>query len=378
MGKHHLNLSDGEYLLRDIIDCVRNRGGVNKSIPIVLFTQFENRLQNKHAEVLEALEDVWSTANVTRLYLAWRTKRLVDRSGRARIPQLALVNTLLAALEAGAPLPWKNEVHDLLKAYRTATTPIARAQEARKGLTALFRKLASGREGDKVWLETAFSRCLNALSYAENVNLAASPDTWGHFLHVVNVFLLGYYILNFGGWDFPALARAEFGNTPADPVEALNQSWVLASVFHDAGKAAENLKDLKKNLNNLLETIDPKSRCEIAEPHWRTLKVVGGKPLSDWLEHTVPSMEGRSVDHGLLSMEVIRSLKRYAPDWSQQIDSAAHAAALHNLWPMEAEGKQKDPNCIPKITFCESPIAALLILCDQLQVWERENRAEFR
>jgi len=55
-----------------------------------------------------------------------------------------------------------------------------------------------------------------------------------------------------------------------------------------------------------------------------------------------------------------------------EIQAAARAAAFHSLWPSQVS-ESEHANDLPAIEFSRASLTCLLVLCDQLQVWDRET-----
>jgi hypothetical protein len=92
-----------------------------------------------------------------------------------------------------------------------------------------------------------------------------------------------------------------------------------------------------------------------------------GTDLAGWFEQVWDEAE-QSLDHGVLSAITMIEAFAEKPQLAAIVTSAAAAAAVHNL-------AKKNPQ-MPMVRLEEHPVIATLLLCDQIQAWERDTGYE--
>ncbi len=248
-----------------------------------------------------------------------------------------------------------------------------------------------------------------------------------HFIHSVNVFILGLCIYsrntNFrAAFDNINLNKSEYPNSYDTKHEEFFYRWGLAALFHDVGYPVEIIckqiskfmafasevdGDRKVNahlefenfevLNSVAEIV-PKiefTRSHI-EKYASSVEVDLLKPI-DLLSHKLHLAFGVDfktikrdldsfvslmakngfVDHGFYSALIVLKwygyliqVAKYKPDYffNPVLDSAS-AILLHNYY---RNVLMKSPYILEALSPQQHPIAYLLILCDELQEWNRE------
>jgi hypothetical protein len=203
------------------------------------------------------------------------------------------------------------------------------------------------------------------------------PNYRDHFVHSLNVFLLGYYLINrLKGAD----ENLDFRSND------YNLTWMLASTFHDVGYAIE---DMEYWLNEILKRFlgaSPRFSFNIMEAlpliyvdflrlisHWHTHSLLGATSrdsmgIEDWTFYDELSSKLVEKHHGVLSGLMLAHLLAVREGFTidREYDflynhlPACHAICVHNL-----------PS-IP-LDFDKHPIAFMLALCDELQDWGRPS-----
>ena len=252
-----------------------------------------------------------------------------------------------------------------------------------------------------------------------------------HLIHSVNVFLLGLaiYAQNrkyrefFQGYVFKSnydtyyrLENGDFSH------EEFLYRWGIAALFHDIGYPVEIIgKQLKKFINGGVKSISPtysadtaidfkdfnefntlvKLDCNFADEFTKTYPeakflnlfkptdIVAHKISTDFgsvnvndvtnhLDNFVYSMgELVFIDHGFFSCILVLNsygylIQKYAQNhdfFFYPIVDSASAILLHNYY---RNVLQKDPFNLRELHPSQSPLAFLLILCDELQEWGRQ------
>lgn len=239
--------------------------------------------------------------------------------------------------------------------------------------------------------------------FREYINLEFSLEAFtikhaSHINHVIQEFLLGYNILMScccikKDYDFKngrRYSHSTFGE--------LLFSWMAATLFHDVGydieKAPEEEKYrekrnefwdfmTKREINTYSLTFNPKSDIKkIIENHiikeFNKILGVTEYTLDNFENLFIRSVENRETwnryDHGIISaikylMELKKLQEKYYNrnylEWTPN-KHAILAMALHNF---------RYKNCDLRLTYENRTtfIAYLLIICDEIQEWERER-----
>jgi hypothetical protein len=251
-----------------------------------------------------------------------------------------------------------------------------------------------------------------------------------HFIHSVNVFLLGLaiYAQNyryreyFKGYVFKSnyekyyrLENGDFSN------EEFLYRWGVASLFHDIGYPVEIIgKQLKKFINDSVKSISPtygadtaidfkdfnefntivKMTPEFADSFtqaypkakflnlFKPTDIVAHKIAMDFedidVDDVARDLDGfvdrmgdlGFIDHGFFSCILVLNsygylIQKYAKNndfFFYPIVDSASAILLHNYY---RNVLQKKPFNLKQLHPSRSPLAFLLILCDELQEWNR-------
>lgn len=264
-------------------------------------------------------------------------------------------------------------------------------------------------------------------SYEENAATLLDKQR-DHYVHSVNVFLLGLCIYAAApryqmSFQMGGYARMEYPGKKTTPEEEFLFQWGLAALFHDIGYPVEITSGQIKKFIRLVADVDGKddpkpfvgygdfsalnSVAEVLYPEdfaapfraesgeagacldpskpldllaWDISRTLDTDPaqVKDALDGCLPSMQkGGYVDHGYYSAIIL--LKWYG-SLAQRggmgtellfgpVLSAAGAILLHNWYK---NGLQKPPFSLGPLPPDKHPLAYLLILCDELQEWNRE------
>lgn len=174
-----------------------------------------------------------------------------------------------------------------------------------------------------------------------------------HLNHVIQDCLLGWLLLethvNAGGKRF-----WEFLQGVGTQNEILRQ-WFLAALLHDVGYVVE----VGKGWAGLLELFDNASFNRVREGTLREIGVLREIALckKDW---GFAAEDQPEFDHGVVSaihaQEMLDSLGSQKP--VGDFNAAIKAIARHNHWRA-------------RIDYAREPLSALLVLCDEVQEWDR-------
>ena len=255
-----------------------------------------------------------------------------------------------------------------------------------------------------------------------------------HFIHSVNVFLLGLAIYsqnkNYRNVFRNYVEKSEykkFYKTSDDEFsdEEFLYRWGIASLFHDIGYPFEIIgKQLNKFINDSVKSISNSYDVEVSidfkdfnefnsivrvDPYdfaddyrrlYKNSKIIDlFKPTEimahkishnfkfdnsqyrDLLKHLnefiIYMKEKNFIDHGFFSAILVLNsygnlIQKYAKNndfFFYPIVDSASAILLHNYYNKTL---QEDPFCLGPLFVESYPIAFLLILCDELQEWNRQ------
>jgi hypothetical protein len=417
-----LNNLDQVERLDDIIDAVRRWGNSQRSIqlidedaqpprllPIIAYTRrspaaLEYCLAKERRKYLY---DIWDKSTASPEYAAWRLSEISKDLSRRR-PD-ALSQRLIREMKKGDGVSWHNAVVDMTKRYDEGWSEQDQIERAGASIETIAFKLNVGNECGPMW---------NAMTRWEALSRAVSSKTRGHARHVINVFWLGYYFLNheylrnkfIEYWERLKNNRKNMNDVKDDiPIEALCNTWFYAGLFHDVGGIAEksfSVGAFERELKSIFSDITPLTTTE-----WMTLNqyVSGSKRLlqktDDDLLTNAHRVVAKSKEEFMSNVEpwlnefanpliplirpvVENSIARNEPD--QGVIAALHlrrkinkgrqecyaregarAISMHNLFPKLGNGTDMLP-----ISWEDEPFVCLLLLCDQLQTWDRERGTE--
>lgn len=252
-----------------------------------------------------------------------------------------------------------------------------------------------------------------------------------HFIHSVNVFLLGLSIYS-QNEKYQKYFKDYVRNSPYEKYyrfknnEVTNEEflyrWGIASLFHDIGYPVEIIgKQMKNFINNSVKSIDDsynvnpgidfkdfnefnsivKQKSDFADKFresythakflnmFKPTDIMACKIYEDFkdelelksitrnLDNFVNTMgEQGFIDHGFFSSILVLNSygyliqnyeKKYSFFFYPIVDSAT-AILLHNYY---RNTLQAEPFNLGRLSPAKSPISFLLILCDELQEWNR-------
>jgi len=177
-----------------------------------------------------------------------------------------------------------------------------------------------------------------------------------HLLHAADVCLLGWLLLDSklpGSGETLAMSVAARMGAREDLVYA---NWFLASLLHDVGYAVDAICQAVGQIRYL--------RSDSLEQLREQVTRVIDECRATIESTTLQALEGgdsEGLDHGVIgSLHLSDTLTKAIPDPARRsrFQPACAAILKHNL--------VREP-----VSFGTEPIAALLILCDELQEWER-------
>lgn len=367
-NKKHPEHGDGTNCIKEIVETVQQ---IYPSLKIVVYTHYRDDLFKDCKEL--DIYDIWNKASTPPHYLKWRVERTLKEPWNI-IPGQVLVNTIKKYLAPKQKDAWEVHLLEMLENYSPQLTAHQNVDDMAKELRDISINIDLP--------PTIFKSMTSSFLKQDIMALIISPKAWGHAKHVLNVYWLGYYILNSKILDEEVNAKRIIECLSLSETEKkesrklINRSWILASLFHDFGLIGEKLDVLVDNTNKILKEYswgneeknqvklslshNINERKELLTKHFEELKAnVGSKFV-----HKINQAWKDSVNHGILS--AITLLDKYRNTEKKSITCAAIACALHKIKFDEEK----------RLKYTEQPLACLLRFCDEIQTWERETGLE--
>lgn len=366
---------DGVNKLGEIIEYVREWSASHdygRSIPIIAYTGLGKKALLRCLEYKDKLYDIWDKFSASPDYAAWQLSKLSKEI--ARIRPDATIQRKIREMESGAP--WHKQVVEMTRRYDEGLTELDQVERVKGVIESIALKFGEGPICKQLW---------QAMIDWEALSRATSLKVRGHARHVINVFWLGYYLLHhkdleqvfIKSWEQLLERRLNTGEVKdVAPLEALSNAWFYAGLFHDVGGCIEKLHQVHEFQNkfvNLFGDIAPKVTYEpVSET--RFLDKADDwlhefdKPLRGEIEKWVrKSVEKKEPDQGVVAAIHLRDRIKEGKQ-AFYIKEATRAMSLHNLFPKLDLGEKTLP-----ISWENEPLVCLLLLCDQIQTWDRER-----
>lgn len=357
--------------LNAIIKCINEWAKTNKTdktIPIIAYTGGPDGL-NACLKLKRSLYDIWNKDSATPEYVAWRLSIISDKL--SRFGPDSLLQRRISQIAQGAS--WHSFVLEMTKEYNSAWNEYDQIERAGNIVNNIADSFGIADECEIMWAD---------MSKWEPLGRAAHSRIRGHCRHVINVFWLGYYLLHFdkgirdwfrGCW--PELLRKR-PNAPkfenVDPLEAFSNIWFYAGLFHDIGACVEKIDKLydcqeKLNILNKYAVIKKPemsiNNAKLADISSELLHEYDKRVRENISAILNADPSSCHLDHGIIgALYLIDIIKRESQKWYSR--EAAHAIALHNI----IEHMNNDI-----IAWEDEPMGCLLLVCDQLQTWDRER-----
>lgn len=380
----------GEWGLDEIIMAVRASAedqGLERPIPLIAYTgrakaSFERCLSRRND-----LFDIWDKETASPAYVVWRLSGIA--SDLSRYKPDAVLQRCVRQLPTGAR--WHIEVQEMTRRYDGGWSERDQIVAAGRSV----KDIAHGYMDAGVW--SVISPLWTTIEGWERFSRAGNSGVRGHARHVINVFWLGYWILNEpslkavfeNAWQSILHRRGKMQHVAANPPsDSLNDAWFIAALFHDASQCIEHKHKLEGLLTSLARRVgypsgekkaEKAGREEVSsQSEWLSSVLERGEAAINALELSVAatsemqsawkaSVVKEGPDHGILTSLFIRSQEVREP-YATLIKEGGRAMELHNLISVLSSD--------PGIDWQAEPLMCLLILCDQLQSWDREVHDE--
>ena len=365
-NKKHPEHGDGTNCIKEIVETVQQ---IYPSLKIVVYTHYRDDLFKDCKEL--DIYDIWNKASTPPHYLKLRVERTLKEPWNI-IPGQVLVNTIKKYLAPKKKDAWEPHLLEMIENYSPQLTAHQNINDMAKELRDISKNLD---------LPPAIFKIMTSSFLKQDIMaLVSSPKAWGHAKHVLNVYWLGYYILNSKILDKEVNAKRIIDflrlseKEKKESRKLINRSWILASLFHDFGLLGEKLDVLVDNTNkilkeypwgskevNLIPSHNINERKKLLAEHLVNLEGDAGGEYAIKIEQAWKD----SLNHGILS--AITLLDKYRdPKIKKSITCAAIACALHKIKFDEEK----------RLKYTEQPLACLLRFCDEIQTWERETGLE--
>ena len=162
------------------------------TIPIIAYTGIGTLEQCLIEQ--ENLYDIWDKNTFSKEYVFWRLSNLSIDMSRYQPPDAFLQN-LIRNMKTGST--WHNKVKEMTIDYQSALTEYDQINRVKGPICLIANSFDTEETCSEMW---------DVMEKSEAISRALSKSVRGHARHAINVFWLGYYILNSS--DSAAIKRA--------------------------------------------------------------------------------------------------------------------------------------------------------------------------
>ncbi len=361
--------------LKDIIEYVNDwckSQSKDTSIPIIAYTG--RATLEQCLEQQDYLYDIWDKNTTNTNYVIWRLSNLsIDMS---RYQPDAYMQTLIREMTKGAS--WHDKVKEMTIDYDSALNEYDQIYRVDKTIGIIANNFDTENTCVEMW---------GLIEKSEPITRALNKNIRGHARHAINVFWLGYYILNSSEisdlviqyWKNMLIDRPDMKAVKdVDCLEALNNIWFYTGLFHDIGINVEkyNLqyeqqKLFKKHFNDYalpLPNLKGFPLLELPSEINDLINEISGKEFGEELrDKFLEGIKGKIPDHGLVAATYY--LKNIQSNMEQKkfAKEAARATLLHNIISEDFSRNKT------LLNWENDFISCLLLVCDQLQTWDRQR-----
>ena len=245
--------------LDDIINFVREW---DKKSPhgfptsIIAYTRGGGETLKKCFERRKCLYDIWHKLSANPDYVAWRFQGLQKELPRYR-PDATIQRLIISMAQTECP-SWHDKILLMVKGYGEGQTEREQIKRCRPQLLSILDNINSEHA-------SAFIDLWDALVSSEPLLRAASPRLRGITRHSINVFWLGYWLINHSQlkgifhslWNNMLVQRRGNSLNSNDSMFDLNTVWLLSSLLHDAGKFHEYSKSTILKFSDFFNSFNP-------------------------------------------------------------------------------------------------------------------------
>lgn len=379
--------------LNEIIQRVKqwdNKSPYGFPTPVIAYTSRGPSTLKKCLERGEALYDIWDKNSASPEYVAWRFQGLASELQRHR-PDTT-IQKLVSSIPSEFCPPWHHHMLNLIKSYGEGQTEYEQVKKCRDPLQSILNELDAKHS-------VALMALWDVLAESEPLLRAVAPKLRGIARHSINVFWFGYWLINHPSLQDEMsnlwITMRDYRDAPelkaVNPIEGFNAVWLLASLFHDAGKFHEYGKAITEVSGKFFKEF---GSFEMGSPSWSTGKTNAlpkaiehvlfklskkkDDPMVDSLNKYIKKRsQQEKPDHGAVAAAYLLNIGGGADStdiFSQYANEAARAVLLHSCLPnvFDTLPKDKRDSC-PHIEWQRDPVASLLLFCDQIQTWDRHD-----
>lgn len=357
-----------------MVERATQRDESERQLPIIAYTRRGGDALREALKFEWELYDILDKNSASPSYVVWRLVRLWRDLARMR-PD-ALLQRRIREMSGGAP--WHELVVEMADRYDAGWTEADQISRAGHAIAKI---------GDQIGAAEVSTRLWDVMASWELLSRAILPKGRGHARHVINVFWLGYYLMYSPALKplfesaFSSLLYERSGMGAVNKEGALDfwsKCWFFAALFHDVGACVEKRVKAASYCVSLLEGVLLEEGGE--KPRVGLEWSLGGLNLtrmcSDVLDdcfetqerrdaHRVLISDDEDIDHGLVSAASIMAALR-ATGQRAVGREAARAMSVHNV----VEKLPRD--LVAKFDWRRDPLICLLVLCDQIQAWDRD------
>lgn len=243
----------------------------------------------------------------------------------------------------------------LVCAIRYALACIEPDEEVLRALLWLLSEIGHDRFGIDRRLDFERHLCLVAMEQPALYGLKSFYRD--HLSHVLQVCMTGWMLLKA---EYAILGSApqkimDVFRTSGTTDESVLGQWFMASLLHDVGY----IIDIGTGWADLLESFEYPVLKDLSERAKKMIMEWGGAAKPEWEGWGYKEEDRPGEDHGIVSALHVHSALEKIPDHipidcGTALKAIAHHNHLHAAVPFETE-----------------PLSVLLVLCDELQEWDR-------
>jgi hypothetical protein len=366
--------------LLDIIAFVRSwekDNEVTRHIPIIAYTRQGRAALDNCLEKRDELFDIWDKKTADPAYVAWRLDKMLLEISRFR-PDKYLQGLIRSLKVEGE---FHEKIVSMTKKYDEGIGEINQINRIQETLDDIIDLLGLGNDVREKW---------NALVAWDFTGKSIIREMRGCCRHVINVFWLGYYFLfcdklsNYFRKNWSDCVNSRYDGKVIDDEnyeKEICRTWFLTALFHDIGKCIEQQYRTSEIVDKIYNIYDNMGlSCNVQyEPDINLLVQKAKQKISQIYENhndfnsecnmlqeeIKESIEKGKPDHGFISALLIEeTIIEQEPTIA--VKEASNAVLFHNII-----SKVDQP--ISLVNWDNDPIACLLIMCDQIQTWDREQ-----
>ncbi len=359
--------------------------------PIIAYTGVGKAALEKCLEQRNVLYDIWDKTSAVPKYVIWRFQRLAAELTRHR-PD-ATLQKLIAAMPSDQLPVWHTHILKMVKKYGEGHTEHGQIENCRDSLQSIFNEVSPKNSVTliKMW---------DMMTESEPLLRAADTKIRGIARHSINVFWLGYWLINnpllidnmSQLWNEMIKSRADADSlNDVSPIEGLNTVWLIASLLHDVGKFHENHNSIIIKSSKIVKDFES---LQMGNSSWssgdvnavpnavkgilfRIKKSDDDKMVEELQTYISERSNSKKPDHGAIAAAYLVNISS-STDLNDHFRhytlEAARAILLHSCIPeiLSSKPRDKRDNYL-RIEWQRDPIASLLLFCDQIQTWDRHN-----